>query len=594
MVKTLSQKALVGTVSVFVLVAMCGGGGIWTAQTLSAALTDGEKDSELLRAHMTADMMHDALRADVLGALAAQSPNSGVRMDDIKNDIREHAEVFRNNINRERELAETPAEHDAIGRVEQPLGEYVAAAEHLVELSERDPSAAVAGLPAFMRQFSELEDAMEGVTQVIAADANRSTQAANRNAAFASVLMIALLVIGAAAAAALAFGVNRLFLHPVKTLTEAMTKLAGGDNGVEAPFVGREDEIGAMGGALAAFKQAALDHKDAEKAAQARNEALVNESIGEGLSKLAAGDLTYRLDRDLPQAYAQLKRDFNAAMEQLQQAMRAIAEGAGGMRSGAGEISHAADDLSRRTEQQAASLEETAAALDEITATVRKTADGARQANTVVAQTRFEAEKSGEVVREAVAAMGEIEESARRISQIIGVIDEIAFQTNLLALNAGVEAARAGEAGRGFAVVASEVRALAQRSSDAAKEIKTLILASTQHVENGVDLVNRTGSALQGIVAKVAEVSSLVSEISASTTEQSTGLSQVNTAVNQMDQVTQQNAAMVEQSTAASHGLAGEADALSKLVGHFRIGAMRTDPVNAQQQRVAAFARGRG
>ncbi|MES1200259.1 MAG: methyl-accepting chemotaxis protein [Pseudomonadota bacterium] len=594
MFKTLSQKGLAGTASVFALVAVCGGGGLWTAQTLSTALTTSEKNGELLRAHMTADMMHDALRADVLAALVARTPGSGLSMDDIKNDLREHAELFRSSIAQDQQLATTQTEREALQRVEAPLGQYVESAERLVGLAETDPAAAMNQLPAFLQLFGQLETAMEGVTEVLQHDAAASTDAANQSARTASMLMIALLVIGGLVACGLAFGLDRLFLRPVKTLTEAMTKLAGGDDSVEAPFVGREDEIGAMGGALAAFKQAAIDHKEAEKAAQARNEALVNESIGEGLSMLARGDLTYRLDRDLPPAYAQLKRDFNAAMDQLQQAMRQISEAAGGMRNGAGEISQAADDLSRRTEQQAASLEETAAALDEITATVRKTADGARQTNSVVGETRAQAQKSGDVVREAVSAMGEIEDSARRISQIIGVIDEIAFQTNLLALNAGVEAARAGEAGRGFAVVASEVRALAQRSSDAAKEIKTLIMASSQQVENGVDLVNRTGEALNQIVTKVAEISGLVSEISASTQEQSTGLGQVNTAINQMDQVTQQNAAMVEESTAASHSLAGEADGLSKLVAHFKIGAaaVRTE-IAAQQQRVAAFARGR-
>ena len=594
MFKTLSQKGLAGTASVFALVAVCGGGGIWTATTLSSALTSSEKNGELLRAHMTADMMHDALRADVLAALVARTPGSGLSLDDIKNDLHEHAELFRSSIAQDKNLATTATEREALQRVEAPLGQYVDGAEHLVGLAETDPAAAMSQLPAFLQLFGQLETAMEGVTEVLQHDASASTAAANQSARTASMLMIALLVIGGLVACGLAFGLNKLFLRPVQILTEAMTKLAGGDDSVEAPFVGREDEIGAMGAALAAFKQAAVDHKEAEKAAQARNEALVNESIGEGLSKLARGDLTYRLERDLPPAYTQLQRDFNAAIDQLQQAMRQISEASGGMRSGAGEISQAADDLSRRTEQQAASLEQTAAALDEITATVRKTAEGARQANSVVGETRAQAQKSGEVVRDAVAAMGEIEESARRISQIIGVIDEIAFQTNLLALNAGVEAARAGEAGRGFAVVASEVRALAQRSSDAAKEIKTLILASSQQVENGVDLVNRTGEALNQIVGKVAEISSLVSDISASTQEQSTGLSQVNTAVNQMDQVTQQNAAMVEESTAASHSLAGEADGLSKLVAHFKIGAStaRSD-VGAQQQRVAAFARGR-
>ena len=260
-------------------------------------------------------------------------------------------------------------------------------------------------------------------------------------------------------------------------------------------------------------------------------------------------------------------------MGQLQETMQVVVDNVGGIRSGAGEISQAADDLSRRTEQQAASLEETAAALDQITATVRKTASGAKQCSDVVLAARGDAEKSGEIVRDAVGAMSAIEQSSTQISQIIGVIDEIAFQTNLLALNAGVEAARAGDAGRGFAVVASEVRARAQRSADAAKEIKTLISSSGTQVGAGVSLVGQTGEALNRIVERVAEIDGLVSEISASAQEQATGLQQVNTAVNQMDQVTQQNAAMVEEATAAASQLKSESGKLARLVGRFQVGA---------------------
>ncbi|MHC3126375.1 hypothetical protein OB03_03300, partial [Brevundimonas sp. GN22] len=233
------------------------------------------------------------------------------------------------------------------------------------------------------------------------------------------------------------------------------------------------------------------------------------------------------------------------------------------------EISAASNDLSHRTEQQAATLEETAAALDQITVTVSRTADGAKEAASVVLGARSDAEHSGVVMNNAVQAMTAIESSSNQISAIIGVIDEIAFQTNLLALNAGVEAARAGDAGRGFAVVASEVRALAQRSAAAAKEIKTLISASGQQVSKGVDLVGQTGDALGRIVQRVAQIDALVNEIAASAQEQSTGLAQVNTAVNQMDQVTQQNAAMVEESTAACHALATEAEELAKSVSRF-------------------------
>jgi methyl-accepting chemotaxis protein len=268
--------------------------------------------------------------------------------------------------------------------------------------------------------------------------------------------------------------------------------------------------------------------------------------------------------------------------------MKAIAANTKGVRSGAGEITEASDDLSRRTEQQAASLEETAAALDQITEAVRRSAANAGDARDTVSAAKTGAERSGDVVRDTVTAMTGIEQSSRQIGNIISVIDEIAFQTNLLALNAGVEAARAGDAGRGFAVVATEVRALAQRSADAAREIKHLISASGREVENGVKLVGETGKALERIVAQVIKLDSLVGDIATAAQEQATGLNQVNTAVNQMDQLTQQNAAMVEESTAASHSLAGEAEELARLVGQFRIEQATDNPVAKQSAHPAA------
>lgn len=335
---------------------------------------------------------------------------------------------------------------------------------------------------------------------------------------------------------------------------------------------------------------------------------IVVEETARALSRLADGDLTARITEDFTGDYRKLKDDFNSAIERLESSMTEISSNTAAMRSGAGEISQAADDLSRRTEQQAATLEETAAALDQITATVRRTAEGAQRAGVVVGSAREDAERSGEVVSKAVEAMGDIEHSAEQISQIIGVIDEIAFQTNLLALNAGVEAARAGDAGKGFAVVASEVRALAQRSAEAAKEIKSLISASTNQVKTGVSLVGQTGEALTAIVGRVSEINGLMSEISASAVEQATALGEVNTAVNQMDQTTQQNAAMVEQSTAASHSLTQETEQLARLVGRFKVTEERAieaprrsaprapeprgpNAVRESQSRIADFAR---
>ena len=296
--------------------------------------------------------------------------------------------------------------------------------------------------------------------------------------------------------------------------------------------------------------------------------------VGEGLIQLAGCNLTYRIEQAFAPEFEKLRVDLNQSFDKLQATVSTIGRGITTMQSGAREITSAADDLARRTEQQAASLEETAAALDQITAAVSKTAEGAKHVRDVVATAKTDAERSGDVVGQAVKAMGQIEKSAREISQIIGVIDEIAFQTNLLALNAGVEAARAGDAGRGFAVVASEVRALAQRSAEAAKEIKALISTSTTQVGTGVSLVNQTGQALARITAQIADINGVVVDIAASAVEQATGLHEVNTAVNQMDQVTQQNAAMVEQSTAASHALTQETGQLAELVGQFRLGEL--------------------
>jgi methyl-accepting chemotaxis protein len=464
--------------------------------------------------------------------------------------------------------------------------------------------------PEIIAMQAKLASASASLKDTFATVNTKTTTLLSNAAIYQKILAGAAFILGII----LAFLIGRGIAGPISAMTAAMRRLAAQDMAVEIPGVGRHDEIGEMAGAVQVFKDNALQartlereqgeaqerrvtedarvRREAELSAAAEAATLVVGSIGLGLERLAAGDLTFRLDTALPEAYETLRSNLNAAMTELQDVIRSIVTNTAGLRSGTEEITQASDDLSRRTEQQAASLEETAAALDQITATVRKTAEGAKQTQEVVTRTRADAELSGEVVRQAVAAMNGIDESSQQISQIIGVIDEIAFQTNLLALNAGVEAARAGDAGRGFAVVASEVRALAQRSAEAAREIKTLISASAKQVGAGVKLVGETGEALERIVTQVGEITVSVSEIAASAQEQATALHEVNTAINQMDQVTQQNAAMVEESTAASHTLAQETAELVRLTERFDVGdASRSRPNARPARRPAAPAR---
>ena len=374
---------------------------------------------------------------------------------------------------------------------------------------------------------------------------------------------------------------GRIISTPYVGTVTRMEALAAGDLTSPIAYTENRDCVGRLSRAMAVFK----GNAEAIQASAAAQQVIVA-TLGEGLTRLASNDLSYRIEQAFPADYERLRADYNRAMDAVADTMTAVTEATGGINSGAIDIRKASDDLSQRTEQQAASLEETAAAMDEITATVRQTAAGAVRANSVVEEARVEAEQSGEVVRRAVDAMSGIERSSNEISDIISVIDGIAFQTNLLALNAGVEAARAGDAGRGFAVVASEVRALAQRSAEAAKDVKTRITASSEQVDAGVELVSETGKALGRIIGRIGEISTLVSQIAIAAEQQANGLQQVNTAVGEMDGVTQQNAAMVEEATAAARSLSAESEELARQVARFRItgDGVAPKPVSAVHQ----------
>ena len=353
-----------------------------------------------------------------------------------------------------------------------------------------------------------------------------------------------------------------LFSRAETTAAEAAARLSGL---IKAVFLDMDLSISVYMDASDLTKQQAVHDQTV-----AEERKIVSDSFGAALKRIAAGDLTGRIEGHLPQAYETLREDFNHAVSALSQAIGSINAGAGSIHVSVREIAAASDDLAKRTERQAANLEETAAAVEEVTTTVSQTARSADEANALVSAARANAERSGEVVGEAIAAMQEIQQSSVSIANIIEVIDEIAFQTNLLALNAGIEAARAGEAGRGFAVVASEVRALAQRCADAAKDIQGLIAKSHGQVEDGVRSVNEVAQTLRQIVTQVVEVSSVFSAIRASTAEQAIGLQAVNQAINAMDQITQQNASMVEQANAASQALTQEAASIAAQLSAFR------------------------
>ena len=488
-----------------------------------------------------------------------------------------------------------------VGDLEIQLTRNPATVDQAIEIAKSPKSS------AFMQKFRE---ALGNAREVVAASLRNSQDSQTTALAFAKTAEIVGGIVAILSSLMVGWGLYRSIAAPISGMTHAMRKLAGGEIDVDIPAKGQADEVGLMAAAVENFRMTATEKRrtDAEvdasralfeeergarerqEADQRRHSEQAVSLLGAGLARLAAKDLTYRMSQDIPEAYRKLQTDFNTAIAQLEEAITGVTGTAGAIHSGSREISTAADDLSRRTEQQAASLEETAAALDEITATVKKAATGATHAREVVATAKHDAEQSGIVVSKAVAAMGDIAKSSQQISQIIGVIDEIAFQTNLLALNAGVEAARAGDAGRGFAVVASEVRALAQRSTTAAKEIKSLISASATQVSQGVALVAETGKSLERIMVQVTEINHIVSEIAAGAKEQSIGLDEINTAINHMDQATQQNAAMVEESTAASHSMSQETKQLANLIGQFQVGRSAGARAAARRDHGSALA----
>ncbi|MGO6943478.1 methyl-accepting chemotaxis protein [Rhizobium johnstonii] len=591
---SIQHKIIIASIAIFALAGGATGVGIWSASTLSENNAEVARSAQILRNHMQADMMHDAMRADVLASMLASNPAAGMDAAAVKADLVEHDASFREMLDANKALAADDKTKTLLASIERPLLTYIESATKIVDLASRDASAALKALPEFMQQFSTLETAMEQAGDQITAASEEISNRSSDVKASVDIVLEALLASAALFAFGLYFLTRKTVTKPILLLSGDMQRLAGGDTAIACTGIGRSDEIGRMASAVEVFRQAAIANKQLEKDAEAarlqgetervtaRKQAdedaaerlrTATSGLAAGLKRLASGDLSFQIEEPFAPDFEGLRHDFNMSIRQLDQTLSAIAAAIAAIDEGTREIASGAGDLSKRTEQQAASLEETAAALDQITANVSNSSKRTDEARTEATDANSNAVKSSEVVSHAEEAMRRIEASSQQISSIIGVIDEIAFQTNLLALNAGVEAARAGDAGKGFAVVAQEVRELAQRSAQAAKEIKGHIQKSSVEVESGVKLVLDTSQVLKAISEQIARINQHMDAIAVSAREQSTGLAEVNTAVNSMDQVTQQNAAMVEQSTAASGQLAEEAAKLRELVSRFRLRA---------------------
>lgn len=387
-------------------------------------------------------------------------------------------------------------------------------------------------------------------------------------------MVIGAVIFGLIAALGLAAMLMHTIAKPVKLMAAAVARLVDGDLSVEVPGLKRKDELGSLARALDSFKALfAADKERAEaEAERARETQLTITAIGDGLSALANGRLTHRVDENATGPLAKLHNDYNDAVSRLRDAMAEIVEGCNIIRMGTTEIAQASSDLSLRTEHQAEALAHTSKTLGEFTDSVKVAADNARQTSSRLAVARSSAEKVDETAKQAIVAMRNIEASSKEMNEIISTIDGLAFQTNLLALNAGVEAARAGESGAGFAVVASEVRHLAQRSAEAANSIRQLVATSGAQISHGVSLVENSGEALRQIVTEVTEVSDLMDQIASAAARQAAGLSEISETVTSMDTTTQQNAAMVEESTASSRNLNSEMERLVDQLSFFELG----------------------
>jgi methyl-accepting chemotaxis protein len=497
------------TCLVFLLI--LGGCGIWAIQTLVGSANVSAISTAALRHHMTADMMHDTLRSDILSAARAASLNQADQRAALEAELAAHVKNFQENM---KEIEGLPLDKDigaALASTRPRLDEYIKLCQSMFALAFDNPAEFETGYPRFIDSFSKLETEMEGLSDLIEKDAGKTNSAAKEKANFSEILMISILAVAALSLAILSLMLMSSILRSIRQVLAAVDNLNSGDS-----------------------------------------------------------DLSHRLPQ-FHDEFAKLASGLNTFIGNLEGIIGQVRTGTDTIATASSQIASGNLDLSARTEQQASSLEETAASMEELTSTVKHNTENAHQANQLAVSAADVAVKGGQIVSQVVGTMNSISASSKKIVDIISVIDGIAFQTNILALNAAVEAARAGEQGRGFAVVASEVRSLAQRSAGAAKEIKALIDDSVTKVQLGGELVDKAGSTMEEIVNSVKRVTDIMGEITVASREQEAGIEQVNRAISEMDNVTQQNAALVEEAAAAAGSMQEQAMLLAQVVSVFKL-----------------------
>jgi methyl-accepting chemotaxis protein len=524
--------------------------------------------TDAVRQELTADLKHEAIEGLVVNSLLEGGPHSNADQAALKAELAEEAEVLLASLEN---LKATELHPDIMALIAaaMPLTEaYIASAQDLQAQGFRDRAAALAVLPSFLQEFAALKQALTPLGQNIEELSSKTAAAAR---AHDMAMLYSLLGISGLTILVVLYNARKTTLtitRPIERLRMALKDVAKGDFELRISERMRPDDFGEIAHDIDLISERVVLTLAEQDARRAEGERVIAR-LGNGLQNLSKGNFSDRIGEVFDDDYEPLRVDYNETVDNLNELISRVVLASKGIQGRSSEIQVASEDLSTRTASQAATLEETAAALEQMAMSVNTAAQNTKEVEQAVVTARSDVEHSGRVVEGAIAAMNEIEASSSRISQIIGVIDDIAFQTNLLALNAGVEAARAGEVGRGFAVVASEVRGLAQRSSEAAKEIKILIGTSSGHVQDGVQQVDGAGKALEAVVQQVAHISELVSGISAVSANQATGINEVNIGMSQLDQVTQQNATMVDESSAAIQSLNGEARGLNELVGQF-------------------------